>query len=94
MKKSAKLLGAAAVAVGAMFAGSAPAQADTDPSFNVGLATDYLFRGIDQTGYYDEGQAFGGIDATSGSFYAGAWVSNTGASPAQFIEYDLYAGWK
>lgn len=94
MKKSAKLLGAAAVAVGAMFAGSAPAQADTDVSFNVGLATDYLFRGIDQTGYYDEGQAFGGIDATSGSFYAGAWVSNTGASPAQFIEYDLYAGWK
>lgn len=94
MKKSAKLLGAAAVALGAMFAGSDAAQADTDVSFNVGLATDYLFRGIDQTGYYDEGEAFGGVDATSGSFYAGAWVSNTGPNPAQFIEYDLYAGWR
>lgn len=93
MKKSAKLLGAAAVAMGAMFAGGT-AQAETDVSFNAGVATDYIFRGIDQTGYYDEGQAFGGVDATSGSFYAGAWISNTGSNPAQFIEYDLYAGWK
>lgn len=93
MKKSAKLLGAAAVAVGAMLAGGT-AQAETDVTFNVGVATDYIFRGVDQTGYYDEGQAFGGVDATSGSLYAGAWISNTGTHPAGFIEYDLYAGWK
>ncbi|MBK6703503.1 MAG: hypothetical protein IPG56_06855 [Caulobacteraceae bacterium] len=93
MKKSTKLMGAAAIAVGAMLAGGT-AQAETDVSFNVGLATDYIFRGVDQTGPFDEGQAFGGVDATSGSFYAGAWVSNTGASPTNFIEYDLYAGWK
>ena len=93
MNKRAKLLGAAAIAVGAMFAGGA-AQAETDVSFNVGVATDYIFRGIDQTGPLDEGQAFAGVDATSGSLYAGAWISNTGPNPAQFIEYDLYAGWK
>jgi len=92
MIKGAKLLGLAA-AVGAIMAGGT-AQAETDVTFNVGVATDYIFRGIDQSGYYDEGQAFGGVDATSGSFYAGAWVSNTGPNPAQFIEYDFYAGWK
>lgn len=93
MIKGAKLLGLA-VAAGAMMAGTGAAQAETTVSFNVGAATDYIFRGIDQTGYYDEGEAFGGVDATNGSFYAGAWVSNTGTQPAQFIEYDLYAGWK
>ncbi|MBX3430036.1 MAG: TorF family putative porin [Hyphomonadaceae bacterium] len=93
MKKSAKLLGAAAIAVGAMFVGGT-AQAETEVSANLGVATDYIFRGVDQTGFYDEGEVFGGVDATSGSFYAGAWVSNTGPNPAQFIEYDLYAGWK
>ncbi len=93
MIKGAKLLGLA-VAAGAMMAGTGAAQAETTVSFNVGAATDYIFRGIDQTGYYDEGAAFGGVDATNGSFYAGAWVSNTGTQPAQFIEYDLYAGWK
>ncbi len=93
MIKGAKLLGLA-VAAGAMMAGAGTAQAETTVSFNVGAATDYIFRGIDQTGYYDEGEAFGGVDATSGSFYAGAWVSNTGPNPVQFIEYDLYAGWK
>jgi uncharacterized protein (TIGR02001 family) len=92
MKKSAKLLGAA-IAVGAMFVGGT-AKAETDVTFNLGVATDYIFRGIDQTGAFEEGQAFGGVDATSGSFYAGAWVSNTGGTPTNFIEYDLYAGWK
>lgn len=92
MIKGARLLGLA-MAASAIVAGGT-AHAETDVSFNVGLATDYVFRGVDQTGFYDEGQAFGGVDATSGSFYAGAWISNTGPNPAQFIEYDLYAGWK
>lgn len=92
MIKGAKLLGLA-VAAGALMVGGT-ARAETDVAFNVGVATDYIFRGVDQTGFYDEGQAFGGVDATSGSFYAGAWISNTGSNPAQFIEYDLYAGWK
>src|SRR5262245_21626493 len=92
MRKNKVLLGLA-VAAGAFMAGGT-ARAETDVAFNVGLATDYVFRGIDQTGYYDEGQAFGGVDVTSGAFYAGAWISNTGPDPVQFLEYDLYAGWK
>ena len=43
MIKGAKLLGLAA-AVGAIMAGGT-AQAETDVTFNVGVATDYIFRG-------------------------------------------------
>lgn len=92
MSKRIKLLGAA-VAAGALLAGGT-AKAETDVSFNMGLATDYIFRGIDQTTSWSEGQAFGGADLTSGPFYAGVWFSNTGQHNVQFLEYDLYAGWK
>jgi len=83
-----------AVAAGALFAGSGVARAEPIVSFNAGIATDYIFRGIDQTTDVSEGEAFGGIDASNGAFYAGAWLTNTGPHNAQFFEYDLYAGWK
>ena len=67
-------------------------------SFNAGAATDYVFRGIDQSGpWYDENQIFGGADVTFGmdnAFYAGSWVSNTGTQYDNGVEYDLYTGWK
>lgn len=91
MNKQAKLLGVAVAAAGALLVGGT-AKAET--TFNVGVATDYLFRGIDQTTAFSEGQAFAGADVTSGSLYGGVWVSNTGAHVAQFFEYDLYGGWK
>lgn len=91
MTKGAKLLGLAVAAGALMASGTAHAQ---DVTFNMGVATDYIFRGIDQTTSFSEGQAFGGADYSNGSFYAGAWVSNTGPHVAQFFEYDLYAGFK
>ena len=67
-------------------------------SFNAGAATDYVFRGIDQSGpWSDENQIFGGADVTFGmdnAFYAGSWVSNTGTQYDNGVEYDLYTGWK
>jgi len=92
MAKGAKLLGLA-VAAGALLASGA-ARADADVTFNMGLATDYVFRGIDQTTSWSEGEAFGGADVASGSFYGGVWVSNTGPHVSQFFEYDIYGGWK
>jgi len=81
---------AAAVALGAASAASA-----AEVSYNVGAATDYVFRGVDQTGFGSEGQLFAGVDATfEGNFYAGAWVSNTGPSGFGLFEADFYAGWK
>lgn len=85
-------------AAGALAMGSA-AQAqeeDSGPislSFNVGAATDYVFRGISQT---DENmQVFGGVDATIGSIgYAGVWASNVDFLNGTDAEIDVYGGIK
>lgn len=96
--KALKVSLCAAVAVAAMGAASA-AFADDAPTglqvtWNVGGATDYIFRGIDQTGPGDSGEVFGGADLTYGKFYAGTWLSNTGPRADNGLEYDLYGGWK
>lgn len=60
---------------------------------NVALTTDYTFRGVSQT---DESPAIqGGLDLTSGSFYAGTWASNInfGTGGAN-MELDVYGGFK
>ena len=68
-------------------------------SMNLGLATQYVYRGLGQTNGSPAVQ--GGIDYVyKGSFYAGAWLSNssyysdlmTGASAS--LEIDGYAGYK
>ena len=68
-------------------------------SYNVGVVTDYRFRGLTQTNYTPALQ--GGADfAHRSGFYAGVWGSNVswvkqfnGASQGDF-EVDLYAGFK
>jgi uncharacterized protein (TIGR02001 family) len=72
-------------------------------SANVALTTEYVFRGVSQTG---EGPAVqGGFDATCGIFYAGVWASNldwgvtnavaaTDRDNAANIEMDWYMGIK
>ncbi len=84
-------------AVGALaLGGAAQAQEDAGPvslSFNVGAASDYVFRGISQTD--EDVQIFGGVDATLGSIgYAGVWVSNVDFNNGTDLEYDIYAGIK
>jgi uncharacterized protein (TIGR02001 family) len=90
-----KLSLVAAVAAATMGAASAASAADV--SFNVGAATDYVFRGIDQTGAAFDGEVFAGVDASfANKAYVGLWVSNTGPAVGGFngFEADLYAGWK
>lgn len=78
---------AASLALG----GTAYAQ-EVDFSVNVGVASDYVFRGASQT---DEGpQIFGGADLSSGIFYAGVWASNVDFGDETDAEIDLYAGIK
>ncbi len=51
-----------------------PAPRACSLSANIGLTTEYVFRGYSQTA---EGAAVqGGFDATCGLFYAGVWASN------------------
>ena len=86
------LLAAAATAA---MSGAAFAQDESplDLSFNVGAATDYVWRGVSQT---DENpQLSAGIDTTVGSLgYTGAWISNVDFNNGTDAEFDLYAGVK
>lgn len=86
-----------ALAALALTAGSA---AFAQVSYNVGVVSDYRFRGIEQTAGNPSVQ--GGVDyAHSSGFYAGAWAASgirwvkdfNGANKGAF-ELDLYAGYK
>lgn len=63
-------------------------------AWNVGAQTDYIYRGISQTGR--NGSVFGGGDLSYGDYYLGAWASNvdlTGAASPD-AEVDVYGGWR
>jgi uncharacterized protein (TIGR02001 family) len=84
-----------AAALGAGLALPAPAWAEDakPPSvvFNVGAATDYVFRGLSRTDRRAE--VYGGLDATLGAIgYAGLWLSNVDLGNGTGAEYDLYGG--
>lgn len=87
------LLGAAASLAlgGAAFAQDEAGSDDFSFSYNAGVASDYIFRGVSQT---DGPQGFGGVDISSGALYAGAWVSNVDFGDDTDAEYDLYVGVK
>lgn len=88
-----KLSLAAAVASLALgTAAHAQEESAVDFSFNVGAASDYVFRGVSQTN--EDPQIFGGVDATMGSAYAGVWASNVDFGDGTDFEYDLYVGFK
>ena len=78
---------------------AAPAAAPpSDHTFtgNVGLFSEYRFRGISQT--FAKPAIQGGFDYShSSSIYLGNWNSNVSSGagfPAGNIEMDLYGGWK
>src|SRR3569623_1279038 len=83
--KTWKMALAAAAATLAMVATTA-AYADDAPSvtFNIGAASDYVFRGVSQPD--SNPQVFGGADLTAGMFYAGVWASNVDFGDATYAE--------
>jgi uncharacterized protein (TIGR02001 family) len=92
-------LAAAAFAVPNLAAAQAAAAAPASPhtfTGNVGLFSDYRFRGISQT--FHKPAIQGGFDYShSSGIYLGNWNSNIneGAGfPAGNIEMDFYGGWK
>jgi uncharacterized protein (TIGR02001 family) len=76
---------------------AAPAAPASPLSFNVGLVSNYLFRGISQT--HGKPAIQGGIDyADPSGFYVGAWASNI-TWVKDFlgkgsVEVDVYGGYK
>lgn len=87
----AALIGASALVL--LGAGSAQAQARPEVAFNIGVVSDYVFRGVSQT---DEGAALqGGVDANfGGGFYAGGWASTVDFGEGTDAEVDLYGGYR
>jgi len=87
---------ASALAMSTAFAEETP---EHSFSGNVGLFSNYLFRGVSQTS--EKPAVQGGFDyAHKSGFYAGTWGSNIswlsdfGAYSASSLELDLYGGYK
>lgn len=90
IKTTATLTASAALAAGAL-AMLAPQPAQAEVSANIGVVSNYFFRGFSET---DGGAAVqGGLDyeAESG-FYAGTWASNVDFGDETSYELDLYLG--
>ncbi len=87
--KSMKIALAAAAATVAL-SGAAMAE-ELKLSYNVGVTSDYVFRGVSQT--QEDPAVQGGVDATYGIGYAGVWASNVDfGSDDPGAEIDFYAG--
>ena len=84
----------AAAAAFALFAsaGAASAQA-VAVTANIGVTSDYVFRGFSQTN--EDPAVQGGVDLTIGSsFYAGVWASNVDFGDNTDAEIDVYGGFR
>jgi uncharacterized protein (TIGR02001 family) len=78
-----KIIGLAVLATAAT---AGVASAEGTVTANVGITSDYVFRGISLS---DNGPALqGGIDWASDAWYVGAWGSNV----TEGLELDVYAG--
>lgn len=97
-------LGLCATAASLGMAGAAwadaPAAAPEEPKpavvLNVGVASEYLFRGLSNT--RNGVEVFGGADLTYSKLYAGVWVSNVdfgkNAGNTTSTEIDIYGGFR
>lgn len=82
----------AAAMTALLTAGAALAQDTPEVAWNLGVTSDYVFRGYSQTS--EDPAIFGGVDVTVGSFYAGAWASNVDFGDSTDAEVDLYGGYR
>ena len=84
---------ACAAALAALLTASAASAQDTpEIAWNLGVTSDYVFRGYSQTS--EDPAIFGGADLTIGGFYAGAWASNVDFGDDTDAEVDLYGGYR
>ena len=99
MKKTLIAAAVAAACAAPAFAQQAAAASDHTFTANVGIVSDYLFRGISQTKGAPAIQ--GGFDYShSSGLYAGTWLSSvswyndTNAGASKSVEFDVYGGYK
>jgi uncharacterized protein (TIGR02001 family) len=82
MKSLTKLFTVAAIGASAMLTTSV---ASAEMSYNIGFASEYVFRGIKQK----DASASAGADFEAGGFYVGTWAADVGDG----LEVDGYFGW-
>ncbi|HEY1074034.1 TorF family putative porin [Brevundimonas sp.] len=87
-----RLVFVCAAAMAVFSAGSVHAQAKPDVAFNIGVVSDYVFRGASQTG--GDAALQGGVDVDLGGFYLGSWASNVDFGDDTAAEIDLYGGYR
>ena len=87
MKKINQLAAAIALTAGAMSA--APVMAEGNFSANIGVVSEYYFRGIAQTTDEASASASAGADYENGGFYAGVWTADV----EDGLEIDGYLGY-
>jgi uncharacterized protein (TIGR02001 family) len=99
MKLKSKLLLALLATSSAAFAQTAPAAPESTLGYNVGVASEYRYRGIAQT--KGDPALQGGVDyANTNGFYAGAWgstikwIKEAGTDVKGPVELDIYGGYK
>jgi uncharacterized protein (TIGR02001 family) len=99
MKLKSKLLLALLATSSAAFAQTAPAAPESTLGYNVGVVSEYRYRGIGQT--KGDPALQGGVDyANTNGFYAGAWgstikwIKDAGTDVKGPVELDLYGGYK
>jgi uncharacterized protein (TIGR02001 family) len=99
MKLKSKLLLALLATSSAAFAQTAPAEPETTLGYNVGVASEYRYRGIAQT--KGDPALQGGVDyAHASGLYVGAWgssikwIKDAGSDAKGPVELDLYGGYK
>lgn len=102
MKLKSKLLLALLATSSAAFAQTAPAAPETTLGYNVGVVSEYRYRGLAQT--KGDPALQGGIDyAHASGFYLGAWgssikwIKDSGTAAIATkgpVELDLYGGYK
>lgn len=79
-----------AIACGAIALGTA-SMAQAELTANIGVTSNYLWRGVSQTG--DDAAVSGGIDwAHESGFYLGTWASNIDWGNGSGAEVDFYGG--
>jgi uncharacterized protein (TIGR02001 family) len=71
---------------------SAPESRTCSTTGNVGLTSDYVFRGISQSA--EDPAIQGGVDFTCGRFYGGVWGSSIDFGGDASAEVDIYGGYK
>ena len=99
MNIKSKLLLALLATSTAAFAQTAPAAPESATAYNVGVVTEYRYRGLAQT--KGDPALQGGVDYTDASgFYLGAWgstikwIKDAGSNATGPVELDLYGGYK